>query len=313
MISSHYRAQVDLLLQVLPYVAKEDIFALKGGTAINLFVRDMPRLSVDIDLTYLPLNPRNEALENIQEGLNRIKIDIEKNRPEVKVHTVPLNGETDVKLNIQGKNAQIKIEVNTITRGNVFPTQLMQVVDSVQEDFGMFAAINVVSLGELYGGKICAAIDRQHPRDLFDVKLLLENEGLTSEIWDGVKIGMISHYKPINELLSPILKNQQSAFDNQFAGMTSVDFTYDDYKTTRAILIETIQKRLTDDEKKFFLSFEQGEPDWKLFSKPVLKNLPAIRWKQLNIQRLKSENPNKHEQMIQNLKELFNSKTFQPT
>lgn len=78
MISSHYRAQVDLLLQVLPYVAKEDIFALKGGTAINLFVRDMPRLSVDIDLTYLPLNPRNEALKNIQEGLNRIKIDIEK-------------------------------------------------------------------------------------------------------------------------------------------------------------------------------------------------------------------------------------------
>lgn len=301
MISTTYKAQVDLLLQVLPYVAKEKNFALKGGTAINLFVRDMPRLSVDIDLTYLPLDSREDALKNIQDGLNQIKIDIEKNVPEVKVHTVSLNGGTDVKLNVQGKNAQIKIEVNTITRGNVFPIEMMPVVDSVQDEFDKFAAINVVSLAELYGGKICAAIDRQHPRDIFDVKLLLENEGLTDEIWDGVKIGMISHYKPISELLSPILKDQNSAFDKQFAGMTSVEFTYDDYEKTRAILIENIQQRLTDDEKKFFLSFEMGEPDWKLFPLSVLKDLPAIKWKLLNIQKLKKDNPKKYEQMVSDL------------
>jgi predicted nucleotidyltransferase component of viral defense system len=69
MIKKEYKAQVDLLLQVLPYVAKEKIFALKGGTAINLFVRDMPRLSVDIDLTYLPFDNRKDALKNIQDGL----------------------------------------------------------------------------------------------------------------------------------------------------------------------------------------------------------------------------------------------------
>lgn len=210
-------------------------------------------------------------------------------------------------MNCQGKNAQIKIEVNTITRGNVFPTQLMQVVDSVQDEFGKFAAINMVSLAELYGGKICAAIDRQHPRDVFDVKLLLENEGLTDEIWDGVKIGMISHYKPINELLSPILKDQKSAFDNQFAGMTSVEFTYDDYEKTRAALIDTIQQRLTDDEKKFLLSFELGEPDWKLFPHPVLKDLPAIKWKLLKIQKLKKDNPKKHERMMDDLKRNLNN------
>jgi hypothetical protein len=178
----------------------------------------------------------------------------------------------------------------------------MQVVDSVQDEFGKFAAINVVSLAELYGGKICAAIDRQHPRDVFDVKLLFENEGLTNEIWDGVKIGMISHYKPINELLSPILKDQKSAFDNQFAGMTSVEFSYDDFENTRAVLIDTIQKRLTDDEKKFLLSFEMGEPDWKLFPHSVLKDLPAIKWKLLNIKKVKNDNPKKHEQMVSDLK-----------
>ena len=305
MILSIYKSQVDLLLQVLPYIAKEKIFALKGGTAINLFIRDMPRLSVDIDLTYLPLDTRDEDLKNIQEGLNRIKNDIERNLANVKVHTVPLNGETDVKLNVQGKNAQIKIEVNTITRGNVFPTEFMQVVESVQEEFGKFAAINVVSLAELYGGKICAAIDRQHPRDVFDVKLLMENEGVSDEIWDGVKIGLISHYKPIIELLFPILKDQKSTFDKQFAGMTSVEFTYDDYEKTRATLIDTIQQRLTDDEKRFLLSFEMGEPDWKLFPHPVLKDLPAIKWKLFNIQKLKKDNLKKHEQMVSVLKKML--------
>ncbi|HAF27783.1 MAG TPA: nucleotidyl transferase AbiEii/AbiGii toxin family protein [Bacteroidales bacterium] len=302
MISATYKAQVDLLLQVLPYVSKEKVFALKGGTAINLFVRDMPRLSVDIDLTYLPLDSRDDALKNIEEGLNRIKINLGKNLPDIKVHSVPLNGGTDVKLTCQGKNAQIKIEVNTITRGNVFPTELMQVVDSVQDEFGKFAAIHVVSLAELYGGKICAAVDRQHPRDLFDVKLLLENEGFTDEIWQGFKIGLISHYKPINELLKPILKNQKSAFNNQFAGMSAVEFTYEDYEKTRATLIETIQQRLTDNDKRFLLSFEMGEPKWDLFPYSVLKDLPAIKWKLLNIQKLKKSNQNKHEQMVNELK-----------
>lgn len=303
MILNAYKAQADLLLQVLPFVAKENIFALKGGTAINLFVRNMPRLSVDIDLTYLPLDSRTNAMINIQEALARIQTDIHKYLPEVKVHTVNLDGEADVKLNCQSKKAQIKIEVNTITRGNVFPTRLMQVADSVQEEFGKFAAINVVSLAELYGGKICAAIDRQHPRDIFDIKLLLENEGLTHEIWNGVKIGIISHYKPINELLSPILKDQKSAFDKQFAGMTSVEFTYNDYEETRAILVDSIQKRLTDEEKKFLISFENGNPDWKLFQIPVIKHLPAVKWKLHNISKLKESNLKKHEQLIENLKE----------
>lgn len=80
-----------------------------------------------------------------------------------------------------------------------------------------------------------------------------ENEGFTNEIWEGVKIGLISHYKPISELLSPILKDQKSAFDNQFAGMTAVEFSYNDYETTRALLIQTIGERLTSEDKQFLL------------------------------------------------------------
>jgi predicted nucleotidyltransferase component of viral defense system len=67
-----YRKQVELLVQTLPQVAEETCFALKGGTAINLFVRDMPRLSVDIDLTYLPISDRNHSLADIDAALKRI-------------------------------------------------------------------------------------------------------------------------------------------------------------------------------------------------------------------------------------------------
>ena len=268
---------------------------------IRVFIKTNDKSSVDIDLTYLPFDSRDNALRNIEEALNRINEDISKNLPEVRVHPVPLNGGTDVKLNCQSRNAQIKIEVNTITRGNIFPTELMQVVDSVQNEFGKFAAINVVSLAELYGGKICAAVDRQHPRDLFDVKLLFENEGFTGNIWEGFKIGLISHYKPVNELLIPILKDQKQAFEKQFAGMTLEPFTYDDYVSTRKTLVDSIQQRLTDDDKKFLLSFEKGMPEWDLFPYALIKKLPAVKWKLLNIQKLKKANPKKHEGMINDL------------
>lgn len=73
-----YRKQVELLIRCLPEVQKQNCFALKGGTAINLFIRDMPRLSVDIDLVYIPIEPRAETLTNIEDALNKMANDIEK-------------------------------------------------------------------------------------------------------------------------------------------------------------------------------------------------------------------------------------------
>lgn len=108
-----YKRQVDLLLQVLPEVAKENCFALHGGTAINLFVREMPRLSVDIDLTYIPIEDRQTSLENISTALMRIKGNIERVIPTISIVLQP----ADSKLQISNKGAQIKIEVNPINRG----------------------------------------------------------------------------------------------------------------------------------------------------------------------------------------------------
>lgn len=176
-----YKNQVTLLLSVLPEVAKENCFALHGGTAINLFVRDMPRLSVDIDLTYLPIEDRATTLANIATALERIKINLEKIIPDACI----THRKDAAKLQVSARGVVVKLEVNLVMRGTIHPPVKMQLCQKAQNELEAFAAIDVVPIGHLYGGKICAALDRQHPRDLFDVKYLLENEGFTNEIKEG--------------------------------------------------------------------------------------------------------------------------------
>ncbi len=301
MISPKYKVQVDLLLKVIPQVAKEQLFALKGGTAINLFVRDMPRLSVDLDLTYLPFDERKTALPSISKALKRIKTNLEDNIPGIKVTAAPAREGQDMKFNCQLLNAQIKIEVNTTTRGHIQPVRLLQLAESVQKEFGKFAAIYVVSHAELFGGKICAALDRQHPRDLFDVYLLLEKEGYTLDVKYGFIAALLSHMRTMSELLHPHFLDQKSAFEKQFAGMSSISFTYQDYEATRIRLINTIHSQWAENDRNFLLSFKRGTPNWNLFPIAELKNLPAIQWKLENINKLIRENPNKHAELLNTL------------
>ena len=111
MISETYKSQADLLLQVIPHIAKENTFALMGGTAINLFIRNMPRLSIDIDLTFLPFDNRETALTKISNSLGRIRESIQKALPDTTVNRHIVEGNY-AKLLVQSKKAQIKIEVN---------------------------------------------------------------------------------------------------------------------------------------------------------------------------------------------------------
>lgn len=296
--SATYRAQVELLLRTLPYVAKEEVFALKGGTAINLFECDLPRLSIDIDLTYLPLDGRDADLKGISDGLERINQKISKGIPGVRVELMAQSDGQEAKLSCKLGQAQIKIEVNTTIRGHLQEPRMMQVTEAVQDEFGMFAAINVLSKGELYGGKICAALDRQHPRDLFDVYKLFENEGITDPIRLGFIAALVGHSRPIHEMLNPNFQNQKKAFETQFTGMSSGPFTYEDFEATRERLVEKINHALTDAERKFLISFKTGEPDWKLYPIAGIENMPAVTWKLLNIGKLLKQNPVKHSEQL---------------
>ena len=156
-------------------MAEEKEFALKGGTAINLFHRNMPRLSVDIDLTYLPVADRAASLANIDAALHRIAASMKRGIPLSSINPVRSSEGFVTKLIVKAYGSQIKIEVTPVLRGFVYRPVQMAVSPKTEEEFG-YAGIQVVSFADLYAGKIVAALDRQHPRDLFDVRDLLAAE-----------------------------------------------------------------------------------------------------------------------------------------
>ena len=282
-------------MTVLPEVAKEKCFALHGGTAINLFVREMPRLSVDIDLTYLLIEDRDASLTHIAEALKRIKQNIEKVVPGVRISPRLDAG----KLQISANKVDIKIEVNLVNRGALVEPKEMQLCEKAQQEFEAFCLIPVVSLGQLFGGKIVAALDRQHPRDLFDVKYLLEKEGFTQEIKEGLLFSLLCSDRPINEVITPNFQDQQSALTNQFSGMTDEKFSYDAYESVRKKLVATIHENLTDKDKAFLLSVKNLTPDWSIYD---FQHFPSIKWKLQNLQKLKDKNPLKHKELYETLK-----------
>lgn len=295
MATESYRDQVRLLLDILPLVMEEADFALKGGTAINLFEWDMPRLSVDIDLTFLPLLGRDESLNAISGALERIKARIEERLAATKVIKPPQGGEQmEVKLHCQRQRTQVKIEVNPTLRGHLMPLRDMPCSDGVQEQFEAFAEARVLSRGELFGGKICAALDRQHPRDLFDVKLMLDRYGLAEDIRIGMVAALVSHKRPIIELIRPTPKDLREAFKAKFEGMARLPFSYEDHVETLDRLTQAIRSELTVSDRSFLRSFEAGEPAWDLFSVANLVRLPAPQFKLLNIEKFRRTQPEKH-------------------
>lgn len=232
-----YRRQARLLVLVLPSVADETCFALKGGTAINLFVRDLPRLSVDIDLTYLPVAGRDESLRDIDAALRRIADGIGRRIRGVRVQPAVLRGEHAVnKLFVRDGRVQVKIEVTPVLRGCVYEPEEREVSPAVERQFG-YAAIKVVSFADLFAGKLVAALDRQHPRDLFDVRGLLAREGLDDRLRTAFIVYLISHNRPLAELLAPARRDIAEEFRRGFAGMTEVPVALDDLVRSREHLI----------------------------------------------------------------------------
>jgi predicted nucleotidyltransferase component of viral defense system len=292
-----YYQQVRLLLEVLPFVMKEDCFVLKGGTALNLFIWNFPRLSVDIDLTYVPLDARDTALKNIDKGLANIKKNIE-------------NARSDLKVMLQGKKlvinkhgiAPVKIEPNTILRGTLYPIVRKDLASKAEDEFQLSVLdIQILSLADLYGGKIVAALDRQHPRDLFDVKMLFENDGLTEDIRKAFLVYLISHDRPIHEVLRPNLQDINSIYEREFLGMTSEPIELDVLLNIRDFLIEKIHTTLTSDERRFLVSFKRGEPNWSLLGVTGVEVLPAVQWKLKNIKTMTNERKNLMLEKLENV------------
>ncbi|MCX6061145.1 MAG: nucleotidyl transferase AbiEii/AbiGii toxin family protein [Campylobacterales bacterium] len=281
-----YFKQVQLLLEVIPFVNKEECFALKGGTAINMFIRDMPRLSVDIDLMYLPVEDRNTSLKNIADAFERIAADIERTLRGSKVYRIYQRSKEELsKLQVERNGVRIKIETSPVMRGTVRDITKRKVSPKVEEVFG-FAKTGVVHLDDLYAGKLCAALDRQHPRDFFDVRGLLDNEGITDSLMDVFMVYLISSNQPITKLLRPNFIDLKQIFEDQFVGMTAEVIDLSTLEQTREELVRTIHEKMTDKHKEFLVGVKKGTPDWSLLPFENISELPSIKWKLINLDKM---------------------------
>ena len=304
MKDSPYYKQAELMLKAIPHVAAERNFALKGGTAINLFVRAMPRLSVDIDLTYLPVDEAREtALRNMSAALDRIADGIKKSIPATRVQeTHAKNPDRVTRLTVAMGATRIKIEPNEVIRGAVFPAEDRDLTRRAEDLFELSVTAQTLSLADLYAGKLCAALDRQHPRDLFDVKLLLDHEGLTDEIRKAFVVYLASHDRPMHELLDPKPKNVRRIFENEFAGMTVDPVSYEELIAARNTLIETLRKELTHGEREFLVSLKAGQPKWSSIGIEGIENLPAVQWKLMNIEKIGAK---KQKELLEKLRRVL--------
>ena len=286
-MKENYIHQVELLLDILPIVMKDHRLALKGGTAINFFYANVPRLSVDIDLCYLPIEERETSFKNIHEILKEIKLALEKHGLTVKP-SLSLNGQSEVRLFVRNNHAQIKVEPNFVLRGSVFSPEIKTTSAYISDKFHQKVEVQCLSFSDVFGGKIHAALSRQHPRDLFDIKCLFEGAGITKEIRKAFLVYLISSPRPIHEVIIPNLKDISTSEIQEFQGMTNVKFTIEDLKQVRRLLITTIKETLTVEEKNFLMGFKKLEPDWSLLGLEHIQALPSVRWKILNLKKMPS-------------------------
>ncbi len=292
--------QAELLLRVLPSVNEEEVFALKGGTAINFFFRDLPRLSIDIDMTYLPVNDRETALMEIGKALLRILERVEKTIPGVRTFSKKDRELGAVAgLLIRRGDATIKVEPNSVLRGSAFPTERRSLCQKAQDLFEFSIEARTLSFEDLYGGKACAALDRQHPRDLFDIDLLFKNEGLSEKVRKAFIVYLVSHSRPMVEILNPHWGDLRPVFEREFQGMVVEPVTAEELMIAGERLVSRLRQEMTLEERRFIVSVKEGKPEWDLLEVPGIENLPAFQWKLHNIRRMA---PAKHGEAVRKLR-----------
>lgn len=284
-----YADTVRLLLSVAPIVFEVDAFALKGGTALNLFLHDLPRLSVDIDVVYVPWQvPRAKALAAIAEGLDTIAAKLRQRgwgaRPAA-------GNETETELLAEDPANQVKIVVNTVFRGTVLTVESRPLVSAATADFATEFRLPLLAPDELYGGKLVAALDRQHPRDLFDVHVMFESGGLSDGAIECFVTYLAGHNRPIHEVLSSKDKDIGTEFRNQFSGMTREPVALERLLEARNRLRQELTSRLTERQRHFLLGLARADPDWTLVACPHAGALPALRWKLEHLRRLSKQRP----------------------
>src|ERR1039457_4464803 len=212
-----YLDTVRLLTQAASLVFGGGVLALKGGTAINLFVRDMPRLSVDLDLVFPDYTfPRKEALARINDAIRNAAERLTARG--FLTHTIASADAGETKLLVRRGNVELKVEVNFVMRGTVHPVRNASLSPRASEVLLADLELPVVSLEDMYGGKLVAAMDRQHPRDMFDGLQLFAPQGITPAIRRAFVVYLASHNRPVHEVLFPSVRDISQEYERTLKG-----------------------------------------------------------------------------------------------
>jgi len=172
---------------------------------------------------------------------------------------------------------------------------------AARELFGTDLSVPILSVPELYGGKLVAALDRQRPRDLFDILGMYQRFGLSESIVECFVSYLAGHNRPIHEVLFSRDQDMAAEFEKEFSGLTNVPITLLQLNETRQRLRRDLPRALTNGQKHFLISLGNGEPDWSLMACRHLGELPEIRWKVLNLAKLKKTNLEKFRQQSEEL------------
>ena len=303
-MSPLYLDTARLLIQVAPLVFADGAFALKGGTAINLFMRNMPRLSVDLDLVFTDHRmPRDQALQRIDEALRQAAARL--NARGFQTRTRGAAGGLETKLMVRRGSIEVKVEVNFVMRGTVHPVRNAALAPRARDLLMADVELPVASLEDVYGGKLVAAMDRQHPRDLFDVMQLFAYEGITPSIRRAFVVYLASHNRPVHEVLFPAERDIAQEYERTFQGMTADTVELADLLTVRKRMMDELPASLDPDERRFLLSLVDNKPDWPLLGIPHADELPGIRWKLNNLGQLQAANPKKFREQREALARLL--------
>lgn len=298
-MKTQYLEQTRLLLSVLPIVGNYPDFALKGGTALNYFLHDMPRLSVDIDLQYLPVTAYSEAKSEIGRQMESILADIRKALPDAQCHF----DANHYRIHVRHRHVAIKIETNDVIRGCVYPTETRPLSPSVADRFDLSFKFNCLNRADLYAGKLCAALDRQHPRDLFDIQFFLQQSGIFErELVVAFVLYLAGCKNSIHELLDPRPKQLGDVYQNRFEGMASVEISLLELEQLQLDLPAIVRSSLTDTDRQFLLDFKRGVPDWSLLPIEHASTLPALNWKMHNLDKMDRD---KRQAAIDKLREVL--------
>jgi len=280
-----------MIARVAPFVFADQTFALKGGTAINLFLRDMPRLSVDLDLVFPDYTiPRDEALARIAVRLQKAEEGLKARGFETRTSA---SGVSETKLMVRRDGVEVKIEVNSVMRGTLYPVQRASLTEAAKALLQADVEVPLVSMEDVYGGKLVAAMDRQHPRDLFDVLQLFAHEGITPNIRKAFVVYLASHNRPVHEVLFPNLRDINLDYERTFNGMTAEPVPLANLLAARDELVRQLHQGLEDNEREFLVSIVRNRPEWSLMGFSHLQQLPGLRWKLQNLSQLQRSNPKK--------------------